>query len=60
MTCSDCKHWKKWKEEPHTFGPKTLSVGDCFKSSFARAFGKSVTPHNGKACSYFEKKGAGE
>jgi len=57
MSCSDCKHWKKWKEEAHSFGPKTLSVGDCFDSPFAKAFGKSVTPHNGVACKYFERKG---
>ena len=55
-TCKDCKHWQKQKEEPHTIGPKTLSVGDCFESSFAKAFGKSVTPHDGNPCNYFEAK----
>ena len=55
MTCANCKHWKKWKEAPHTIGPKTLSVGDCFESSFAKTFGKSVTPHNGKECKYFKE-----
>ena len=55
MTCADCKHWQKREEKPHSIGPKLLSVGDCYKSSFAKAFGKSVTPHDGKPCKNFKK-----
>ena len=56
MICSDCKHWKKWKEEPYTLGPKTLSVGNCYESSYAKTFGNHVTPHDAKACRCFEVK----
>ena len=56
VTCSDCKHWKEREEEPHTIGPKTLSIGDCYESAFAKTFGKSVTAHDGIPCNYFEKK----
>ena len=53
--CRDCKHWQKWEEKPHSIGPKVLSVGDCFESSFAKTFGKQVSAHDG-TCRSFKNK----
>ncbi len=50
MTCSECKHWKEWTEETGDY-----PIGDCYECSFAKAFGKSVRPHDA-TCKSFEKK----
>ena len=57
MTCADCKHWNKREESKYHFGPKPYAVGDCFKSSFAKAFGKQTTAYDGGVgCGSFEEK----